>query len=381
MLSTIRNVVLIPDTSTNLIFKTDNTSAGSSNNNQVKLPLQSNGTYNFIVDWGDRTNSKITVYNQAEVTHTYSSIGTYNIKITGVCNGFRFNNSGDKLKLLNIKKWGKYFKLGNNGDYFFGCTNLVITAEDILNTSEMTDFSQFFLSCTSLIKVPNIGRWITSNITDMSSMFYNATYFNDSIGNWDTRSLTTAKDMFHASITFNQPIGNWNMSNVTTMENMFMGAEDFNQDISNWDVSNCESFASTFRSCDIFNQNISSWNMSSATTLYFMFYLAYSFNQPIGVWDTSNVTDMNSTLKGATSFNQDLSNWNVESITTASGFLQSVTISTTNYDALLNGWASQNVPNSISFHAGSSKYSSNGLASRTHLTGTHLWTITDGGSI
>ena len=30
-----------------------------------------------------------------------------------------------------------------------------------------------------------IGRWETSNVTDMSWMFHRATNFNQGIGNWD----------------------------------------------------------------------------------------------------------------------------------------------------------------------------------------------------
>jgi parallel beta-helix repeat protein len=57
------------------------------------------------------------------------------------------------------------------------------------------------------------------------------------------------------------------------------------------------------------------------------------------------------------------------------------TLSASNYDALLNGWATEPVRNSISFNAGNSKYSNLGINSRNHLTGTHSWSISDGGYI
>ena len=62
----------------------DTTEAGSSNN-QVVLPLQSNGDYDFRIDWGDGTSNRdtITAYDQAEVTHTYDSTGVYEIRIIG----------------------------------------------------------------------------------------------------------------------------------------------------------------------------------------------------------------------------------------------------------------------------------------------------------
>ena len=81
------NASAIPFIST---WKTDNLSTGSSNSNQVKLPLMPNGSYNFYVNWGDGTVSSIAAWNQAEATHTYAAIGTYTITITGYINGWSF---------------------------------------------------------------------------------------------------------------------------------------------------------------------------------------------------------------------------------------------------------------------------------------------------
>jgi hypothetical protein len=85
---------------------TANTSAGSSTSTQFKLPLTTSTGLNAVVDWGDSTTDTITVYNAAEVTHTYGSSGTYTISITGTLPGFRFVNAGDKLKIINISSWG-----------------------------------------------------------------------------------------------------------------------------------------------------------------------------------------------------------------------------------------------------------------------------------
>jgi surface protein len=85
-------------------------------------------------------------------------------------------------------------------------------------------------------------------------------------------------------------------------------------------------------------------------------------------------------FSGATAFNQDIGSWNVANVTNLAGFMSSknpATFSTTNLDAIYNGWVTVQSSRTISF--GSAKYSSSGTAGRNYLTGTKLWTITDGG--
>ena len=42
-------------------------------NPSIQLPLVETGNYNFSVNWGDGNTDTITAWNQAEVTHTYST--------------------------------------------------------------------------------------------------------------------------------------------------------------------------------------------------------------------------------------------------------------------------------------------------------------------
>jgi len=55
-------------------------------------------------------------------------------------------------------------------------------------------------------------------------------------------------------------------------------------------------------------------------------------------------------------------------------------LSTTNYDALLIGWAAQTVQSNVKFGAGDSKYTAGAATARGVLTGApNTWTISDGG--
>ncbi len=104
------------------------------------------------------------------------------------------------------------------------------------NTSNVRNMSGMFYGCHAFNQP--IGKWNTSNVTDMSSMFYDAGSFNQPIGKWDTSNVTDMSDMFADALAFNQPIASWNISSVESMRNMFYEAWNFQQDLSKWDVKN-----------------------------------------------------------------------------------------------------------------------------------------------
>ena len=70
-------------------------------------------------------------------------------------------------------------------------------------------------------KYGEISNWDVSKVTSMSSMFENATSFNQPINNWNVSSVTSMYHMFRRARSFNQPLNNWNVSRVTNMTSMF----------------------------------------------------------------------------------------------------------------------------------------------------------------
>jgi surface protein len=382
----------------------DTTKPGLTSNNQITLPLQSDGDYNFFVDWGDGSNDTITHWDQLDKIHTYTSAGVYTISITGKIIGWCFfNNGGDQLKIIEIQQWG-CLKLGNSGRYFSGCENLELTATDNLNLTGTTSLYFAFADCWNLGNSGNIdgwdvssvtnmeqmfggavsfnlpiSSWDVSSVTDMSDMFSGALSFNQPIGSWDVSSMTDMSGMFGLTPSFNQPIGSWDVSSVTNMEHMFDSASSFNQPIDNWDVSSVTDMSSMFYEASSFNQPIGNWDVSSVTDMWGMFYEASSFNQPIGSWDVSSVTYMAHMFREASSFNQPIGSWDVSNVTDMSGMFYGVTLSTSNYDNLLLGWSQLPLQTGVTFHAGNSKYSSVAADARQFIITNFSWTIIDGG--
>ena len=367
-----------PATSTPFTFTMNTENAGSATKTFV-LPLVSDGTINFTVNWGDSSEDTITAYNQSEITHIYSSTGTYTIQITGTIRGWKFNYGGDKLKIINISQWGD-FNITQNAA-FYGCTNLTSNATDA-PTVGTTSFQNLFGGCNNLNG--GIAGWDVSSVTNMQSTFTACTVFNQNVSSWDVGEVTTMYQMFSSCTAFTGlGITGWDVAKVTNMDSMFHSATNFNAAIGSWDTGEVTTFYSMFRSPCAFNQDIGDWDTAKVETIGAMFYWNTSFNQDIGDWDMGACTNMWGAFRYATAFNQDISDWDIADVTEFGGnFMQGVTLSTANYDALLIAWDAQSVSSGESLHFGSSKYTASGTAAtaRANLISSDSWTITDGGT-
>ena len=332
--------------------KTDN--AGSSTSTQFKLPLTTSSGLSIVVDWGDSTTSTITSHTSLATTHTYPSIGTYTISITGTLPGWVFANAGDKLKILNISSWGALNITTTST--FRGCTNLTCSASDAPKRTT-TSLAFTFRECTNFNGA--VGNWYTTGVTSLSNMFQLTSAFNQDLGDWDTSSVTELLSMFNGASAFNNggssSINNWNTGAFTgaALVSTFQSATVFNQPIGNWNIANVTSLESTFQSAIAFNQDISGWSTSNVTNMARCFLGATVFNQNIAGWNTGKVTTLANTFQNALAFNQDISDWDIgtdigAAVTVFTSFMTGKTggnaLSTANYDAILDitdGWPSQ----------------------------------------
>lgn len=321
------------------------TNTGVSANNQIKLPLFEGGSYDFIVNWGDGEQDRITAWDAEEATHTYGLTGTYTVTITGWLRGFSFyknfdnaaSHYGDAEKLIDVTQWGSFdfgvdMNMSDTSD-FAGSVNLTISASDTPVLTNAVSLANLFRDSTGMGLVANAADWDTTNIRSMAHMF-------KEVGNM-------AYD-----------ITGWSVSNVTDMESMFEGCNGFNQDISEWDVSRVTNMSSMFKGCVQFDQNISNWDVSSVTDMSSMFDNALNFEQNLGGWVVSNVESMDD-------------------------MFENVMLSATNYGALLTGWAALSfLQDDVIFDGGTSTYLPGAPASaKLTLENDYNWTIYDGGEI
>lgn len=95
------------------------------------------GIYNATIDWGDSSAlSIITTYNDADLTHTYTTTGTRQIIINGTFPHFRIGNSATIRSLITkVIQWGDVEWLSTESS-FQGTDNLTV-----LPTGAMTGIS------------------------------------------------------------------------------------------------------------------------------------------------------------------------------------------------------------------------------------------------
>jgi len=308
-------------------INTSNLTTGSSTASQFKLPLTSSGTYDLVVDWGDNTTDTITTYNQSEVTHTYATAGSYNIKCTpnnSTLIDILFNAGGDRNKIIDISQWGSVeFK---SNAVFFNCNYLDVSATD----------------------APAI------NTNGLSSLFRGCFSFNGAINHWDISGVTQLNNCFESSYTFNQPLNDWDVSQVTNASFIFKDCRSFNQPLNSWDTGSFTQIREAFANCINFNQNLNTWDTANVTNMFKTFFAATNFDQSL-LWDISNVTDIRD-------------------------FLRNGELSTANYDATLISWSGQDVSLNESTNFGDSEYSTGDAeTARAVLINDKGWTIVDGG--
>jgi len=262
------------------------------------------------------------------------------------------------------------------------------------NTSAVTTMERMFFALE--YANPDTSNWDTSAVTNMSYMFTGCTAATPDTSNWNTSAVTTMEKMF-STTTLANPVTTtkgdiWNTSTVTNMKGMFSGAANAHlMDVSGWNTANVTDMSQMFGGLKNINLGISNWDTGKVTNMKEMFASFAGTNPDVRKWNTSQVTNMNGMFIMVTSFDRDIGHWDVTSLhlavdgdsgyftgpNTAEWMFYGVTLSTANYDALLNGWDAQVLEPGIVFDGGNSQYCA--VKARENMTSVAHWTITDGG--
>ena len=234
--------IVVPDVDPNLfITRWRTTAAGET----ITIPT-SGGGFNYTVTTSDGRTFNNTTGNQSI---TFATAGEYDVSISGAFPYIRFNNGGDKDKIIDIKQWGNIV-WSSFLNSFKGCSNLDGTYTDTPNLSSVTSMVSAFRDC--YVFTGKTSNWDTSSVTNMNSMFRNAELFNSDCSSWDVSSVTAMASMFQQARAFNQDIGAWDVSNVTSMNLMFSTTNLFDQNLESWNISKVTNFGN-FKTVGVFS--------------------------------------------------------------------------------------------------------------------------------
>jgi hypothetical protein len=129
---------------------------------------------NFVVDWGDSTESTVTSSTDADRIHTYASSGTYTITISGLMPSFKVNNNAAIRTLItSIIDFGR---VGLRLLDFYGCTNISsipasgTMAAGYQGLNEIVSFAGFMRG-TSITVIPSDIFQYATRVSIFSDIF------------------------------------------------------------------------------------------------------------------------------------------------------------------------------------------------------------------
>ncbi|WP_156286596.1 BspA family leucine-rich repeat surface protein [Oceanivirga salmonicida] len=242
----------------------------------------------------------------------------YEISGSGKIDKNKFWNATSSIKNdkdYTIKIKDNNVKFSDDSKSFFSGYKTNFDFPNNLDTSNVTNMSSMFYTSKN---IPDLSNWDTSKVTDMSYMFSYSEADADLSG-WDTANVTNMSNMFANSI-MDPDVTNWNVSKVTDMSYMFQNNKNviLKDKTKNWDTSSLTNASAMFYNTQKANPNVSNWNMSKVTNFSYMFGNAPSATPNTSNWNTDSATNMASMFQGAVEADPNVSGWNTSKVTNMS---------------------------------------------------------------
>ncbi|WP_288657786.1 bacterial Ig-like domain-containing protein [uncultured Enterococcus sp.] len=207
---------------------------------------------------------------------------------------------------------------------FYGYSNL-LSIENLayLDVSQVTDMTSFFSDCRVLNGV-DLSGWDTSNVTNMSNMFFETfdqteNLIHLDLSSFDTSNVVDMSGMFSRCTKVQSiDLSSFDTSNVVNMNRMFFACNELiTLDIAHFDTSNVVYMSRLFAECKKLRYvDVSNFDTSSAIDLSVMFRLNYELESvDVSNFDTSLVQAMRYMFANCELLETiDVSNFNTESV-------------------------------------------------------------------
>ncbi len=176
-----------------------------------------------------------------------------------------------------------------------------------LDTSNVTNMSGMFYDCHSLTSL-NLRHFNTRNVTNMNSIFENCDNLKSlDLSNFNTSQVANMSWMFDGCSNLKiLDLSNFNTSRVTNMMNMFYGCHILTSiNLSHFNTDNVTNMFRMFKYCDgLVNLDLSNFNTSQVTDMVDMFYGCSSLiSLNLSHFNTENVINMFRMFKECNSLN------------------------------------------------------------------------------
>ena len=186
---------------------------------------------------------------------------------------------------------------------------------------------RLFYNLTS-VKQIDFSNFDTSNVTDMSYMFYYCRPLTSlDLSGFDTSNVTNTNNMFYYCRALTSlDLSGFDTSNVTDMNCMFYNCQALTSlDLSGFNTSNVTDMSYMFYYCQALTSlDLSGFDTSNVTNMSYMFrYCQALTSLDLSGFDTSNVTNMNNMFnycRALTSFTVG-NNFTMDNVVSYSGYL------------------------------------------------------------
>ncbi len=204
--------------------------------------------------------------------------------------------------------------------WFYDCANLG-AVENIANldTSQVTDMSFMFYACG--LTTLDVSGFDTGAVTDMNSMFYDCGGLSTlDVSGFNTGNVTNMSGMFHGCSSLTAlDVSGFNTSQVTKMSYMFENCSGVTTlDVSGFDTGNSTSMTGMFWNCSgVSVLDVSGFDTAKVTNMSGMFYNCVGLTTlDVSGFDTGNVGNMFSMFQNCTALTGvDVSGINTGNVT------------------------------------------------------------------
>ncbi|MQS96637.1 BspA family leucine-rich repeat surface protein [Companilactobacillus halodurans] len=226
----------------------------------------------------------------------------------------------------DIKNWNTS-KVTNMNGMFASCSKLTNVDLSQMNKSNVINISSLFYNDSAITEIKGLDTWDTSKVENMAQTFSGTRLTQLAIENWNTSNVTDMSYLFYNCTKLTSlDLSAWDTSKVTTMQYMFAVSLAANENVlkglDKFDTSNVTDMSGMFSNTGFKTLDLSSFNTSKVTNMGNMFSNNKNYlTKIIGNFDTSNVKEMqslfnNTDVQDFSDFN--IAEWDVENVTNLS---------------------------------------------------------------